>query len=532
MPTRPLFMSKQSLYNRSDGDKIRLIGRNSRLSLLQLQKVKHKINIAFPNAEVEILARSSRGDALQDIPLQTVEGSDFFIQDIFDALKDGEADIAVHSLKDMSSEHFFGTNHFAVVDRDDTRDVAIFNMNIESKLKNGENIVIGTCSPRREEMAIGFLQKALPQWSKEFRIETKIIRGNVDTRLRKLAACDYDGIILATAGLNRLLGTPSSVKETPSAVEDPDGGLKEILKDKKLMLLPLIECVPAPCQGAIVAEANPDNKKAIAVLNTINNTKLMQACVREKQTAIQYGAGCLQKFGVTNISYGANEIIYAAGKDSTGNTFSNWTGLPELEIGNKNFFSTTDFMGSFFQYDYNSDVADIKEEIVYVANYKAIEKEEVINQLQTKRVWAAGTKTWFELAKKGIWVEGSADAFGLGFLVKPWQMLLFNISKEEVAVVTNNQSAEAWQAKGWKTYGTYSTLEKQVHDIEEQIKKADIIFWTSYRQFVQYKNAVKGNVQHVCPYGETAEEFKAAGIEPVIFPNIKAFQQWRQISIR
>jgi hydroxymethylbilane synthase len=234
----------------------------------------------------------------------------------------------------MSSEHFFGTNKFAVVDRDDTRDVAIFRKEIEQKLKNGDKIIIGTCSPRREEMAIGFLQKALPQWDKNFKVEAKIIRGNVDTRLRKLDVGEYDGIILATAGLNRLLSDTST-----SAVENPDVGysIKELLKDKKLMLLPLIECVPAPCQGAIVAESNPENEKAVEILNTINDNKLMQACVQEKQTAIQYGVGCLQRFGVTTISYGdastgSAEIVYAAGKDSNNNTFSKWNGLPQLDI--------------------------------------------------------------------------------------------------------------------------------------------------------------------------------------------------------
>jgi hydroxymethylbilane synthase len=493
--------------------------------------VKHKIAAAYPDMKVEIVVRESRGDTLQNIPLQTVEGSDFFTQDIFDVLQSNEADIAVHSLKDMSSEHFFGTNKFAVVDRDDVRDIAIFRKEVEQKLKNGEKIIIGTCSPRREEMAIGFLQKALPQWNTNFKVETKIIRGNVDTRLRKLDAGEYDGIILATAGLNRLLSSPS-------AVENPDGGysIKELLKEKKLMLLPLIECVPAPCQGAIVAEANPSNKKAVEILNSINDNKLLQACTQEKQTAIQYGVGCLQRFGVTTINYGdassgSAEIIYAAGKDSNDNTFSKWTGLPELNTASKNFFSTTDFMGSFFQYQYKDEQPTINEAVVYVANYKAVEKEEVIQQFQTKQVWAAGTKTWFELAKKGIWVEGSADAFGLEFLLTPWQMHLFSISKSKVAIVTNNSSAKTWKEKGWKTYGTYDTQEKQAPGIEEQIKQADIIFWTSFRQFAQYKNVLKENVQHVCPYGETAEQFKAAGISPVIFPNIKAFQQWRQTSI-
>jgi hydroxymethylbilane synthase len=506
---------------------IRLIGRGSKLSLLQLSTVKHKIAAAYPDLKVEIVVRESRGDILQNIPLQTVEGSDFFTRDFLDALEQNEADIAVHSLKDMSSEHFFGTNKFAVVDRDDVRDITIFNKDIETKIKRGDKIIIGTCSPRREEMAIGFLQKALPQWNSNFKVETKIIRGNVDTRLRKLDAGEYDGIILATAGLNRLLSDT-----IPSAAASPDGGsVKELLKDKKLMLLPLIECVPAPCQGAIVAEANPANKKAVEILNTINDSKLFKACTEEKQTATQYGAGCLQRFGVTTICYGNNEIVYAAGKDSNDNTFSKWTGLPELNITNKNFFSTTDFMGSFFQYQYNSKPTTINEAVVYVANYRAAEKDEVIKQLQTKQVWAAGTKTWFELAKKGIWIEGSADAFGLEFLLTPWQMPLFSIATEEVAIVTNNSSAATWKEKGWKTYGTYETQEKQSPGIEEQIKQADIIFWTSFRQYAQYKNVIKKNVQHICPYGETAGQFKAAGINPVIFPNIKAFQQWRQTSI-
>ena len=231
-------------------EKIRLIGRNSRLSLLQIERVKQKIALAYPGMEVEIIARSSRGDELPNIPLQTMEGSDFFTQDIFDALANGEADIAVHSLKDMSYEHFSGTNQFAVTEREDVRDIALFRKDTEEKIKRGETIIIGTCSPRREEMAIGFLQKALPQLQGSVHVETKFIRGNVDTRLRKLDDGEFDGILLATAGLNRLL---SSEEDAPS--------IKDLLKNKRFMLLPLMECVPAPCQGAIVAEAHPVIKK-------------------------------------------------------------------------------------------------------------------------------------------------------------------------------------------------------------------------------------------------------------------------------
>lgn len=502
-------------------ERIRLIGRGSRLSVLQMEKVAKKIESLIPSMTVEIITRSSRGDALQDIPLQTVEGRDFFTQDIFDALTNNEADIAVHSLKDMSSEHFFGPNAFAVVDRNDTRDIAIFRKETEEKIKNGETIVIGTCSPRREEMATGFLQRALPQHSDSFKVTTKIIRGNVDTRLRKLDTGEYDGIILATAGLNRLL---ESEKDAPV--------VKSLLSNKRLMLLPLIECVPAPCQGAIVAEAGRQNSKAVEVLNIINDSELMEACIQEKRTAGQYGVGCLQKFGVTSIRYGKNATIYAAGKDSRENNFSNWSGLPTIETDKRNFFSTTDFMGSFFSYKSSDEIIDIKEPVAYVANFKAAERKDCIAQLHAKKVWASGTKTWFELAAKGIWIEGCADAFGLEFLLSPWQMALFTISKNDVAVVTNTGSASIWGAKGWSVYGTYSTSEKHLPEIGAKIKEADFIFWTSYRQYQQYKEVLKAGVQHACPHGETAEQLKAAGIDPVVFPNIKAFQQWKQTYIR
>jgi len=368
---------------------IKLIGRSSRLSLLQIDIVKRKIQSAFPDMKVEVIARTSKGDALQNIPLHTVEGSDFFTQDIYDALAIGEADIAVHSLKDMSSEHFFGANKFVVVERDDTRDVAIFNRDIEEKIKRGETILIGTCSPRREEMAIVFLKKALPQLYNEIRIETKDIRGNVETRLRKLNGGEYDATILATAGLNRLLRSK----------EDADL-IKELLADKKLMLLPLIECVPAPCQGAIVAEAHHLNTKAVEVLQKINDEELFADCFVEKKEAIKYGAGCIQKFGVATLRTKNDKYLYAAGKDSEGTEFVKWDPLPGIKIEGT-LFSSTDLMKGFFDYEWSDKEVKIANPVVFIANYKVIQGQSELKNLSKKTIIASGTKTWLELSKRG-----------------------------------------------------------------------------------------------------------------------------------
>jgi len=536
MPARP-YMKKQLSEMRSDGETIKLIGRSSRLSLLQIDIVKQKIKSVFPNIQVEVIERSSKGDALQNIPLHTVEGSDFFTQDIFDALTIGEADIAVHSLKDMSSEHFFGNNKFAVVDRDDTRDVAIFNNYIEEKIRRGETIIIGTCSPRREDMATVFLKRALPQLSSEIKIETRSIRGNVETRLKKLNSGEYDATILATAGLNRLLRN-----DEDAAV------IKELLADKKLMLLPLIECVPAPCQGAIVAEAHYSNAKAIGVLNKINNEASFADCYAEKKEAVKYGAGCIQKFGVTTLDTKNGKYLYAAGKDSEGTEFVKWDPLPELKI-NGSLFSSTDVMKGFFDYEWADEKINFDTPLIFVANYKAIQKNSIelaeyksppkaeekpdSSKLPgTKKILASGTKTWFELAKRGYWVTASADALGFEFLLQSLNMPLLNITAGDITILTHETATERWKNKGYSAASNYKLISKDDEEIQRSIAAADAIFWTSFSQFEYYGRFAKPEAKHLSAGGETAELLKQSGIEPVIFPTIKAFEQWRKYSIR
>ena len=513
-------MSERTPYNLSGGETIKLIGRSSRLSLLQIDIVKEKIQSAFPSIKVEVIVRNSRGDSLQSIPLHTVEGSDFFTQDIFDALTIGEADIAVHSLKDMSSEHFFGQNRFAVVDRDDTRDVAIFNNDTEEKIRKGETIIIGTCSPRREEMATVFLKRALPQLHAEIKIETKSIRGNIETRLRKLNNGEYDATILATAGLNRLF---RSINEAAL--------VKELLTDKKLMLLPLVECVPAPCQGAIVTEAHWSNARAIEILEKINDEKKFADCHAEKKEAVKYGAGCIQRFGVTTFQTRNGRYLYAAGKDSEGTEFVKWHPLPELDIKGR-LFSSTDLMKGFFDYEWTNEGMDLNKPVVFVANYKAVQGKSEIKNLSGKRILASGTKTWFELAKKGYWVTVSADGLGFEFLLSSVDMPLLNIKTEDIAILTHETAAERWKSKGFDAVSIYRQVPKHDKAIQKSIATANAIFWTSFSQYEYYGKYAKPFAKHLCAGGETAELLKLSGVEPLIFPTIKAFEQWRKFSIQ
>ena len=496
-------------------EKLRITGRNSRLSLLQIEKVKRSILQFYPNLQIELITTESRGDQLKDIPLQSVEGTDFFTSDFFTALQNGEADIAVHSMKDMSAEHYFAGNEFAVVDRDDVRDLAIFNPGIEEGLAAGETIIIGTCSPRRETMAIEFLQKALPQTG-GFKIVTSVIRGNIEDRLKKLDSGDYDGIILATAGLNRLLDSCEDRKK-----------IELLLYGKKLMVLPLFECVPAPCQGAIVAESLPGNQPAVEILKRINLPLVKDICSKEKEIALRYGAGSIQEFGVVSIQTGRDIVFYSTGKDSGGKRFEHWEGLPGIEAqGVGQLFNASNHMGQFYDYVYN-DFQPVNARIIFVSNFKALHGDQCQQCLKSKKVWVSGSKTWFELAKKGIWVEGTADGLGLESLLSVWEMPILQYKKSEIHILTNHSSMANWHARGWKASSTYSLVARRNPEIEKQVANADFLFWTSHGQFSLYKGAVSQHAVHACPQGETATLLRKEGIQPLLFPTIKSFAQWR-----
>lgn len=498
-----------------------MIGRGSALSLLQMEKVRDRIRSVFPDAAVELLTRSSRGDMLADIPLQGLEGTDFFTREIFDALRNNEADIAVHSLKDMSSEHFFGGHVFAVPDREDARDVLFVNRSFRARLEAGEPVRIGTCSPRRERMAKAFLRSVFTPFYPSFAVELLPLRGNVDSRLRKLTAGEYDAIILAAAGVNRLLADSSNRTQVKSYL----GSLDKIF-------LPLVECAPAPCQGAIAVEALPDNTRAVEVLHAINQPAFYDRCVAEKKMAQSVGVGCDQRFGVWSTAVAGGTQLYIGGEDSLGQLLDRWVGLPDALAPSTHLFSSTDYMGAFFEYEFLKELLLPEATVVFVANHKAVEHPAVLDWLRRRRVWVAGTRTWKELAKKGIWVEGSADAMGMESLTDFWSSPLAGVDPKELLILTNEQAAKEWQRKGYPSLGTYRLLEKRRTELEKQIARADFIFWTSAAQYRLYQPVLKPGVRHACPSGDTARQLREAGLDPLIFPTIKAFQQWRTDSIR
>jgi hydroxymethylbilane synthase len=492
--------------------------RGSWLSLAQAEIFRKKVAAVYPGVIINTTIIETAGDKEQTMPLHLVEGKDFFTKEIQDYLNSNQADFALHSMKDVSSTDFFAAGNYAIIDRELLHDVAIFNEIVIDKIEKGEKIIIGTSSPRRSNMATGFLQKALPKFTDAIiNIEAQPIRGNVDTRLQKLDSGTYDGIILAAAGLNRLLQYEPA-KEKVAA----------LLQNKKIMLLPLFECPPAAGQGAIVAETTGDNTDAIEILNAINNQQLTNAIKQERIYAQQYGYGCSQQFGVFHLDTSAISFTYASGKDGDANAFTEWDFETALNVKGKNLFSSTDYMKDFFRYNFLNNDIDDAAKTYFISSHKAVHSEKIKNKIAQKTVWTAGTRTWYELAKKGVWVQGCADGLGFDFLAAVFKSPLINITANEIQIITNNKSKTHWIADGMKATGTYELMDNLSSAIKNNIAGADIIFWTSYQQYELCKVFIKKEVQHICPAGKTAKLLIAEGLRPIIFPTIKAFNDWRK----
>ena len=185
---------------------IRIASRESRLAMVQSEWTAATLRALYPSAEVEIIGMTTKGDQILDKPLAQIGGKGLFIKELETALEDGRADIAVHSMKDVPMTLPHGFSAVIVGQREDVRDAFVSNRfaGLES-LPQGATV--GTSSLRRESQ----LRHARPD------LKIEALRGNVNTRLAKLDAGNFDAIILAAAGLKRL-GFNDRIRASLSAI--------------------------------------------------------------------------------------------------------------------------------------------------------------------------------------------------------------------------------------------------------------------------------------------------------------------------
>ena len=237
--------------------------RESALAMWQAEHVRARLESLHPGTLVELLGITTQGDRILDRPLATIGGKGLFIKELEAALRDGRADLAVHSLKDVPMDLPEGFVLGAITAREDPRDALVANGH-DTLAALPENAVVGTSSLRREAQ----LRERHPR----LRIES--LRGNVNTRLRKLDEGDYTAIVLAAAGLKRL-GLGLRIR----ALLDPD------------------ESLPAPGQGALAIECRADRPDVIATLRPLADAATTLATAAERAFSRALGGSCQMPLG-------------------------------------------------------------------------------------------------------------------------------------------------------------------------------------------------------------------------------------------
>jgi hydroxymethylbilane synthase len=242
---------------------VRIATRKSALALWQAEHVAKCLHQAHPGIKTELIKMVTRGDKILDAPLAKVGGKGLFVKELEQGMLEGKADIAVHSMKDVPVELPPGLHLGAILVREDPCDAFVSNEYASLK-KLPENARLGTSSLRRQCQ----IKATFPQF------EILSLRGNVNTRLAKLDAGDYDAIILASAGLKRL-GLASRITERIDASDS----------------------LPAIGQGAIGIECRSNDAEVNGLIKVLHNQPTSICVAAERAMNARLQGGCQVPIG-------------------------------------------------------------------------------------------------------------------------------------------------------------------------------------------------------------------------------------------
>ena len=484
-------------------NELTIISRKSTLAKLQAIEVSEAIKEKFPQTKIIFKTKDTSGDIDLTTPLHKMPEMGVFTSDIREELLTDNADIAVHSWKDLPVDLEEGTEVAATIKRADPRDILIFKKASFKKKK----LEIFTSSPRRQENLSKFLKKAFPFEISSLRFSD--IRGNILTRFQKLKESNADGLVMAKAALDRLL----------SPKVDTTNELDFFKKDLEEFLWMVIPCSQNPCapgQGALAIEVKSGNKKVIEFINKINDLDVFENVENEREKLKKYGGGCHQKIGVSIENHPLGKITTEKGLTTENELIDKRSFLPfnkefsRFENPIKDFYpkSKKDFK-LFFRSKINDGIKEIekmKNSGLYISRASSLEKGTSIDLSNV--IWTSGIENWFKLAKKGIWVNGTSDS--LGEEQSPPNSFLKKVNWFLISHIDSN-------SKDKKLLATYKLVPKT--DIED-LSAYSHFYWMSISSF---KEALKRfpsikNAEHSCGLGKTFDELNE------LYPNeIKPF---------
>ena len=249
--------------------------RGSRLALWQAEWVAERLRALHPQLPLRIEIIKTTGDKLKDVSLSIIGGRGVFTKELEEALLDGRIDLAAHSLKDLPTRLPDNLTIAAITEREDPRDALVLREGAQTAAASLKALppgaTVGTSSLRRRAQLIHLRPD----------LSIKDLRGNVDTRLRKLDAGEYDALILASAGLRRL-----GLGDRISAYLEPE------------------EMLPAVGQGALALETRADDETTISFVTALDHAATRAACEAERALLRELGGGCQVPIAAHGITTG------------------------------------------------------------------------------------------------------------------------------------------------------------------------------------------------------------------------------------
>lgn len=510
--------------------------RGSLLALTQCGQIKDQLeSLTGDSFELKII--KTQGDQITDKPLWQLEGKDFFTKELDEALISGDVDLVVHSYKDLGTIRPTPITLAAITKRDFANDILLIKNSTIQNLSNLDEIIVGTSSPRRIVNLENSLHEFLPNQNKKLNIKTKILRGNVNSRIAKLQDDGYHAIVLAMPGIERLAITESSRME-----------LSKLIEGLNFMILPSSDFPAAASQGALGIEClleRKDDGELLAKLKKLEDKITVLEISRERQAFASYGGGCHLAVGINVQKVG--DFYVHTHKGSVDDKVINERRLegsfasPEQGVKKINAFlgmpknklpkeDSLELLGCelITKKELCASI-DSNSNIFISSDYAFNSLINFSNPTPKRLVFSAGATTWKKAASKGIWIHASADSLGEENIKKVLNShfikLISEGSANKVSVLTNKKSksllgeiVEVYEKEYLKASAEY----------EQRLFACNVFYWTSFDQYEYYTQTYPQlkTAFHCCGLGKTFEQFRKHSINVRPFCSTNEFNTW------
>jgi hydroxymethylbilane synthase len=442
--------------------RLTILSRASDLARLQALLVGRALTARFPDLDITFLTRTASGDRDSVTPLASMPEKGAFTADLTEALASGAADCVVHSWKDLPLEGRPDTVIAATIERADPRDVLLVRRDVVRERPRALRVL--SSSPRR----VWLLQQALPEllpWAVS-EVTFADVRGNIQTRLKRLVEGRGDALVVAKAALDRLLGFGPPFEAVAAEV-------RQAIAECRWMVLPLRDVPGAPAQGAVAVEVAAANQAVRERLDAICHRPTWDAVEAERRVLAAHGGGCHEAIGATVFARDYGRIVSVKARTEIGGAQDLWV-LEDAGAAAPRTAAAQIYPRPDERQSATRRALDVPPpsgaDGYWVARADALPAAWPI--ADDRLVWAAGGRTWRRLAARGVWVNGCAD--GLGDVEAPgidW------LAGRAVAWRRLTHAAAA----GDRALATYVVDETLPDDLPSRTH----FFWTSGRVFQQ-----------------------------------------------